>query len=353
MSDTMTVVGNVPSLFSGSTLSSFRPNFEANTITIALPHYVNVPGRSNFKLMYIFGFPFDTEMEKNDDFSNKPRAESKISKTEGTVSYEQKITVESGQENGGVKAYRVMVLEGTISDAINHLDKKENENILNLNKNRIVLADNTVINFDNIAQMKAFLRRSANIVDYGVITSNGFEGYNPKSHFPSSPGKNGFDNVGVTFGSGVDLGRRGKQDLLNDGVPKNIADKLDAYYMLRGQSAYDKVRTSPLTLPDNEARLLSSIYITKFSKGVEGLFNGANTGVRFSELPIRTRTAIVSLSYQYGNLPTATPNSWGYIKKRDWTGFIKELNNFGGPSPARRKLEAKMIQSDLDAGMLN
>ncbi|CDZ86687.1 pesticin [Citrobacter koseri] len=54
MSDTMVVNGSggVPAfLFSGSTLSSYRPNFEANSITIALPHYVDLLGRSNFKLM--------------------------------------------------------------------------------------------------------------------------------------------------------------------------------------------------------------------------------------------------------------------------------------------------------------
>ncbi|CEJ66607.1 pesticin C-terminus-like muramidase [Salmonella enterica subsp. diarizonae serovar 16:z10:e,n,x,z15] len=355
MSDTMTVVANVPTLFSGTTLSSFRPNFEANTITIALPHYVDVPGRSNFKLMYIFGFPFDTEMEKNDDFSNKPRAESKISKTEGTVSYEQKITVESGGiESDGVKSYRVMVLEGTISDAINHLDKKENDNILNQYKNRIVLADNTVINFDNAAQLKEFLHRSLKIVDDGVITSNGFEGFNPKSHFPSNPGDKYFNNTGVTFGSGVDLGKRGKQDLLNDGVPQNIADKLDAYYMLRGQDAYDKVRTNPLTLPDNEARLLSDIYITKFSKQIEGVFNDANIGIRFSEIPLRTRTALVSLGYQHGYyLPKTTPNVWNKVTSKDWSGLVNELNNFGGGFPDRRKREGSLIQADIDAGLLN
>ncbi|HBP6523782.1 TPA: peptidase [Pseudomonas aeruginosa] len=353
MSDTMTVVANVPTLFSGTTLSSFRPNFEANTITIALPHYVDVPGRSNFKLMYIFGFPFDTEMEKNDDFANKPRAESKISKTEGTVSYEQKITVESGMERDGVKAYRVMVLEGTISDAINHLDKKENDNILNQHKNRIVLADNTVINFDNVTQLKEFLHRSVKIVDNGVITSNGFEGFNPKSHFPSNPGDKYFNNTGVTFGSGVDLGKRSKQDLLNDGVPQNIADKLDAYYMLRGQDAYNKVKTNPLTLPDNEAHLLSDIYITKFSKQIEGLFNDANVGLRFSDLPLRTRTALVSLGYNYGyNLAKNAPKAWNKVVTKDWSGLVNEFNNFGDKNPDRRKREGSLVQADIDSGLL-
>ncbi|EFA9081617.1 pesticin [Escherichia coli] len=356
MSDSMIVngSGSVPAfLFSGSTLSSYRPNFEANSITIALPHYVDLPGRSNFKLMYIMGFPIDTEMEKDSEFSNKIRQESKISKTEGTVSYEQKITVETGQEKDGVKVYRVMVLEGTIAESIEHLDKKENENILNNNRNRIVLADNTVINFDNITQLKEFLRRSVNIVDHDIFSSNGFEGFNPTSHFPSNPGDRYFNNTGVTFGSGVDLGQRSKQDLLNDGVPQSIADKLDGYYMLRGQDAYDKVRAAPLTLSDNEAHLLSNIYIDKFSKQIEGIFNDANIGMRFSDLPVRTRTALVSLGYQHGYyLPKTTPNVWNKVTSKDWSGLVNELNNFGGGSPDRRKREGALIQQDIDAALL-
>lgn len=356
MSDSMVVNGSggVPAfLFSGSTLSSYRPNFEANSITIALPHYVDLPGRSNFKLMYIMGFPIDTEMEKDSEFSNKIRQESKISKTEGTVSYEQKITVETGQEKDGVKVYRVMVLEGTIAESIEHLDKKENESILNNNRNRIVLADNTVINFDNITQLKEFLRRSVNIVDHDILSSNGFEGFNPTSHFPSNPGSDYFNSTGVTFGSGVDLGQRSKQELLNDGVPQNIADKLDGYYMLRGQSAYDKVKSNPLTLSDNEAHILSNVYIDIFSHKIEGLLNDANIGLRFSELPVRTRTALVSVGYQRGYyLPKTASNVWNALIAKDWNGLVTAFNNFGGSTSERRKREGALVQQDIDSGLL-
>ena len=356
MSDTMVVNGSggVPAfLFSGSTLSSYRPNFEANSITIALPHYVDLPGRSNFKLMYIMGFPIDTEMEKDSEYSNKIRQESKISKTEGTVSYEQKITVETGQEKDGVKVYRVMVLEGTIAESIEHLDKKENEDILNNNRNRIVLADNTVINFDNISQLKEFLRRSVNIVDHDIFSSNGFEGFNPTSNFPSNPGDRYFNNTGVTFGSGVDLGQRSKQDLLNDGVPQSIADKLDGYYMLRGQSAYDKVKSNPLTLSDNEAHLLSNIYIDKFSHKIEGLFNDANIGLRFSDLPFRTRTALVSIGYQKGfNLSRTASTVWNRVIAKDWNGLVNAFNNIVDGTPDRRKREGALVQQDIDSGLL-
>ncbi|HBA5153645.1 TPA: pesticin, partial [Escherichia coli] len=223
----------------------------------------------------------------------------------------------------------------------------------NNNRNRIVLADNTVINFDNISQLKEFLRRSVNIVDHDIFSSNGFEGFNPTSHFPSNPDAPYFDSTGVTFGSGVDLGQRSKQDLLNDGVPQNIADKLDGYYMLRGQSAYDKVKSNPLTLSDTEAHLLSNIYIDKFSKQIEGIFNDANIGMRFSELPVRTRTALVSIGYQKGYyLPKTVSNVWNALVAKDWSGLVNAFNNIIDGMPDRRKREGALVQQDIDSGLL-
>ncbi|MBN4025191.1 hypothetical protein JYQ83_23665 (plasmid) [Klebsiella pneumoniae] len=53
---------------------------------------------------------------------------------------------------------------------------------------------------------------------------------------------------------------------------------------------------------------MSNFYINKFSTTVASSFNNA-TSSKFSSLPLNTRTAIVSVAYQYGtNLASATPN---------------------------------------------
>ncbi|OAO51856.1 peptidase, partial [Escherichia coli] len=142
-------------------------------------------------------------------------------------------------------------------------------------------------------------------------------------------------------------------DLLNDGVPQSIADKLDGYYMLRGQSAYDKVKSNPLTLSDNEAHLLSNIYIDKFSHKIEGLFNDANIGLRFSDLPLRTRTALVSIGYQKGfNLSRTASTVWNRVIAKDWNGLVNAFNNIVDGTPDRRKREGALVQQDIDSGLL-
>uniref|UniRef100_UPI0035A223D1 pesticin C-terminus-like muramidase n=1 Tax=Yersinia pestis TaxID=632 RepID=UPI0035A223D1 len=49
-----------------------------------------------------------------------------------------------------------------------------------------------------------------------------FEGFNPTSHFPSNPSSDYFNSTGVTFGSGVDLGQRSKQDLFELTVSPSV-----------------------------------------------------------------------------------------------------------------------------------
>ncbi|WP_259271153.1 pesticin C-terminus-like muramidase, partial [Klebsiella pneumoniae] len=74
---------------------------------------------------------------------------------------------------------------------------------------------------------------------------------------------------------------------------------------------------------------------------------------KFSSLPLNTRTAIVSVAYQYGtNLASATPNFWSQVTNGQWQEAINNLNNFGDAYPTRRRSEAALIQSDLDAGKL-
>ncbi|ELC26989.1 hypothetical protein WCY_03417 [Escherichia coli KTE16] len=123
--------------------------------------------------------------------------------------------------------------------------------------------------------------------------------------------------------------------------------------MLRGQSAYDKVKSNPLTLSDTEAHLLSNIYIDKFSKQIEGIFNDANIGMRFSELPVRTRTALVSIGYQKGYyLPKTVSNVWNALVAKDWSGLVNAFNNIIDGMPDRRKREGALVQQDIDSGLL-
>ncbi|WP_227541303.1 pesticin C-terminus-like muramidase, partial [Klebsiella pneumoniae] len=69
--------------------------------------------------------------------------------------------------------------------------------------------------------------------------------------------------------------------------------------------------------------------------------------------PLRTRTALVSLGYNYGyNLAKNAPKAWNKVVTKDWSGLVNEFNNFGDKNPDRRKREGSLVQADIDSGLL-
>ncbi|MDY4323790.1 pesticin C-terminus-like muramidase [Pectobacterium brasiliense] len=177
-----------------------------------------------------------------------------------------------------------------------------------------------------------------------LLESEGFKtnGYVPKNKEGKSD-----ENSGVTIGGGVDLGQRDKNELLRDGVPQDLVNILSPYTKIKGNVAAEKLRQSPLTLSENDADFLTSIYTQKALRDVGKAFDAESVGLKFNELPTNTRTAIADLAFQYGNLKIKTPKSWGYITRNEWDLFLNELNDFGDDYKTRRKREAALIQHDL------
>ncbi|MEI7411825.1 pesticin C-terminus-like muramidase [Pectobacterium aroidearum] len=180
------------------------------------------------------------------------------------------------------------------------------------------------------------------------------EGFESEGYVPQDKNGNVLDKSGVTVGMGVDLGQRTEAELLNDGVPKDIVDILKPYTTLKGNAAKEKLRTSPLTLTEEQANKLSSVYVQKITTDIENRFNADAKNISFNDLPPNTRTAITDLAYQYGvNLKAATPKAWGYITKQEWSALVKELRAFGDDYPTRRGREADLIQRDIDNDIYN
>ncbi|MFJ5348301.1 MULTISPECIES: pesticin C-terminus-like muramidase [Pectobacterium] len=173
------------------------------------------------------------------------------------------------------------------------------------------------------------------------------EGFKTNGYVPRDEKGKAYERAGVTIGGGVDLGQRDKDELLRDGVPQDLADILSPYTKIKGNVAVEKLRQSPLTLSENDADFLTSIYTQKALREVGKAFDAESVGLKFNELPANTRTAIADLAFQYNNLKTETPKSWGYITRNEWDLFFKELNDFGDEHKTRRKREAALIQRDL------
>lgn len=160
-------------------------------------------------------------------------------------------------------------------------------------------------------------------------------------------------NSGVTVGAGVDLGSKTTASLLADGVPQSLVSVLGEYTGLRGQQALNKLRQKPLSLSEDQANQLTDIYFDVMSSAMETRFNNAAGAGKFRSIPYNTRTAIIDLTFQYSdNLANRTPKTWEKMISGDWNGVVQELNNFGDDYPTRRKAEAKLIQGDLNRGLL-
>ncbi|MBN3056712.1 pesticin C-terminus-like muramidase [Pectobacterium brasiliense] len=175
------------------------------------------------------------------------------------------------------------------------------------------------------------------------------EGFKTNGYVPKNENGKTIQKAGVTIGGGVDLGQRRADELLRDGVPQDLVDILSPYTFIKGDVAVEKLRQSPLRLTENQADFLTSIYTQKALREVGKAFDAESVGLKFNQLPINTRTAIADLAFQYNNLKTETPKSWGYITRNEWDLFFKELNDFGDSYTTRRKREAELIYLDIEA----
>jgi GH24 family phage-related lysozyme (muramidase) len=172
-------------------------------------------------------------------------------------------------------------------------------------------------------------------IDFNFIKDR--EGYSLEGYVPE-PDKS---QSGVTVASGFDLGQKQKSDL--QGLPKSLQDKLTKYLGKKKQEAVEELQKFPLRITDEEAELLNkkskedSIYklATKWKN---------KTGRDFSELTPSQQTAIASVSFQYGDLESATPNFWKSITNNQWDKAVSELRNFKDIYPTRRNLEADLLE---------
>ncbi|AZG62758.1 pesticin C-terminus-like muramidase [Klebsiella pneumoniae] len=278
---------------------------------------------------------------QNEPLDTKQHTLSSISTTDGEIPYDEWVFVETSGK-------RILTDEGDITYVLQLLqnvgDSWANNGI------DLVFGDNQYLRFDSKSSLVSFLENSNRIVKYDFIQEK--EGFSTSGYVPKGSDGNPDGNSGVTVGSGVDLGNRTSSSMINDGIDRTFAESLNAYFGLKGQDAQNQLNSNPLNLTYSQATDLSNFYINKFSTTVASSFNNA-TSSKFSSLPLNTRTAIVSVAYQYGtNLASATPNFWSQVTNGQWQEAINNLNNFGDAYPTRRRSEAALIQSDLDAGKL-
>lgn len=147
---------------------------------------------------------------------------------------------------------------------------------------------------------------------------------------------------GVTIADGFDLGQQNVSGLKRIGLSNSLIQKFTPYLGLKRDSAKAKLRTHPLTITDKEADEINKKVIDYFLLKLEKEYNNKSV-YKFKDLPREAQTVIYSVFHQYGSL-TRTPKFFGLVSKKDWSGTVKELRNFGDRYPTRRNKEADYLE---------
>ena len=175
------------------------------------------------------------------------------------------------------------------------------------------------------------------------------EGFETEGYVPRS-GEQVLDSSGVTIGTGLDLGTK-NMDYFKDFENKETLKKMEAYFGMKGQAAYDFEQENPLSLTREEA-----VEVDNFVKGreLESIENSflALTGKELSSMPPRLQTVIADLQFQYGSNYNRTPKFREIIKDiaedpqdaQSYMPLMKELRDFGDKYDTRREREADLIQ---------
>ena len=175
------------------------------------------------------------------------------------------------------------------------------------------------------------------------------EGFETEGYVPRS-GEQVLDSSGVTIGTGLDLGTK-NIDYFKDFENKETLQKMEAYFGMQGQEAYDFEQENPLSLTREEA-----VEVDNFVKGreLESIENSflALTGKELSSMPPRLQTVIADLQFQYGSNYNRTPKFREIIKDiaedpqdaQSYMPLMSELRDFGDKYDTRRNREADLIQ---------
>jgi len=156
------------------------------------------------------------------------------------------------------------------------------------------------------------------------------------------PEKDGapLENSGPTIASGFDLGQR--DSLSEYGLSKELEAKLKPYLGKKRAEAVKFVAENPLTLSEDEILEINKKVKSKEVTKVRDKFNEASE-IDFDSLPVKARTAIVSVLFQYGS-PSKVPTFWKHVTSGNWTSAEAELLNFGDNYSTRRGLEAELVE---------
>lgn len=174
------------------------------------------------------------------------------------------------------------------------------------------------------AQFLSFLKR---------VEGNEYTPYVPKA-----------GNSGVTLGIGVDIGHLNPDKL---DIPDEIKAKLRPYFRFKQDNARYALLARTIVLSKEEIDLISMAAIELHLNELIKWYD-RDSVIPFGMLTSNQQTVLLSVKYQYGNLPSRTPKFWRFATSNDWKSVYYELMDFGDAFRTRRRQEAALIAKDFD-----
>lgn len=243
----------------------------------------------------------------------------------------------------GLKTIRVIRKTAHLPSALQH----EANYLDTIKKNYTGITPN-MISFADVTDATDSYSLGQTSIDYGTIST--FEGgQHTTGYIPESSNGDPVDNSGVSIGTAVDIGQMSVDQINNLDIPQELKDKLIPFAGLTGtqaQDALDKL-DNDLTISTADADALDKAIREKSTSSLISEYNKSSDSANFYALPPQMQTVIASVSYQYGDLPTACPKFWAAVTNQDWTTAEQELRNFGDHFPTRRTNEANILQQGI------
>ena len=217
--------------------------------------------------------------------------------------------------------------------------------LLDMIRERFFSPENRSIN--GAIDKEEYKRQKEVQVNFDFIRKS--EGFETEGYVPRS-GEQVLDSSGVTIGTGLDLGTK-NMDYFKDFENKETLKKMEAYFGMQGQEAYDFEQANPLSLSEEETKALDNFVKGRELESIENSFL-ALTGKELSSMPPRLQTVIADLQFQYGSNYNRTPKFRDIIKDiaedpqdaQSYMPLMNELRDFGDKYDTRREREADLIQ---------
>tara|TARA_Y100000310_G_scaffold191166_1_gene191181 strand:+ start:4588 stop:5403 length:816 start_codon:yes stop_codon:yes gene_type:complete len=158
---------------------------------------------------------------------------------------------------------------------------------------------------------------------------------------------------GITIASGFDIGQHNANEVrqLFRGHT-NIVNALVPFVNVTGQAARNLLaQRRPADLNGTQIQTIDTIVNADRSEDVVSTFDTDNQIEEidtFNELPPEFQTVIASVTFQYGNIRTETPNFYRQVMTGRWDDVLRNLRNFRDGFPSRRNREADLWEEGLN-----